>query len=87
MNKNLVVVLKADAQIGTGHLMRVKGLLPYFKDYNIYLCSDSLSDELKTQCTEYKDIVLTEKNNLVNAVLSFSPSLVIVDHYFLDETF
>lgn len=87
MNKNLVVVLKADAQIGTGHLMRVKGLLPYFKDYNIYLCSDSLSDELKTQCTEYKDIVLTEKNNLVNAVLSFSPSLVIVDHYFLDEKF
>ncbi|MBE6422138.1 UDP-2,4-diacetamido-2,4,6-trideoxy-beta-L-altropyranose hydrolase [Succinivibrio dextrinosolvens] len=87
MNKNLVVVLRADAQIGTGHLMRVKGLLPYFKDYNIYLCSDSLSVELKTQCTEYKDIVLTEKNSLVNAVLSFSPSLVIVDHYFLDEKF
>jgi len=87
MNKNLVVVLKADAQIGTGHLMRIKGLLPYFNDYNIYLCSDSLSDELKTQCTEYKGIVLTDRNNLANAVLSFSPSLVIVDHYFLDEEF
>jgi len=87
MNKNLVVVLKADAQIGTGHLMRIKGLLPYFNDYNIYLCSDSLSDELKTQCTEYKGIVLTDSNNLANAVLSFSPSLVIVDHYFLDEEF
>ncbi len=87
MNKNLVVVLKADAQIGTGHLMRVKGLLPYFKDYNIYLCADSLSEELKAQCSEYKDIVVTSKNNLVNAVLSFSPSLVIVDHYFLDEQF
>lgn len=87
MNKNLVVVLKADAKIGTGHLMRVKGLLPYFKDYNIYLCSDSLSDELKVQCTEYKEIVVTTKANLVNAVLSFSPSLVIIDHYFLDEEF
>lgn len=87
MNKNLVVVLKADSQIGTGHLMRVKGLLPYFKDYNLYLCSDSLSDELRSQCKEYEDILVTTKDKLSEIVLFLKPDLVIVDHYFLDEDF
>lgn len=87
MNKNLVVVLKADSQIGTGHLMRVKGLLPYFLDYNIFLCSDSLSNELLPQCEEYKKIVVSPKEELSKTVLSFNPKLVIVDHYFLDEEF
>lgn len=87
MSRNLVVVLKADSQIGTGHLMRVKGLLPYFNDYNLYLCSDSLSDELLPQCNEYLDIIVTTKDKLSSAVLSLHPDLVIVDHYFLDEEF
>ncbi len=87
MNKNLVVVLKADSQIGTGHLMRVKGLLPYFNEYNLYLCADSLSEELLPECKEYKDIIVTSKDKLSEAVLSLNPELVIVDHYFLDEEF
>ncbi|SFS46696.1 UDP-2,4-diacetamido-2,4,6-trideoxy-beta-L-altropyranose hydrolase [Succinivibrio dextrinosolvens] len=87
MNKNLVVVLKADSQIGTGHLMRVKGLLPYLNEYNLYLCSDSLSDELRSQCNEYTDIIITAKDKLSETVLSLNPQLVIVDHYYLDEEF
>ena len=87
MNKKLVVVLKADSQIGTGHLMRVKGLLPYFNDYNLYLCADSLSEELIPQCKEYQDIIVTNKDRLSSAVLSLNPDLVIVDHYFLGEEF
>ncbi len=88
MNKNIVVVLKANAQIGTGHLMRVKGLLPYLKQYNLYLCSDSLSEELRQNCSEYKQIyVIPNIKDLADKILSINPSLVIIDHYYLDYKF
>ena len=45
----IVAVLKADEIIGTGHLMRVKTILNYFKDYNLALVGDSLSEALLTR--------------------------------------
>lgn len=87
MNKNIVVIFKADKDIGTGHLMRVKGLLRFLQDFNLYLVSDSISNELKAQCNEYKQIIVCPKDNLVNEVLALKPDVVLIDHYFLDYDF
>jgi len=87
LSKNIVVVLKADKDIGTGHLMRVKGIIRHFSQDNLYLVSDSLAKELYPLCSEYKKIVVTEKENLASECLKFKPDLVLEDHYFLDENF
>lgn len=87
MNKNIVVVFKADKDIGTGHLMRIKGLLRFLQDFNLYLVSDSISSELKAQCNEYKQIIVCQKAKLVHEVLALNPILVLIDHYFLDYDF
>lgn len=83
----IVAVLKADEIIGTGHLMRVKTILSYFKDYNLCLVADSLSRALLPLCTEFSTIKVAPKKNLAESVLMLSPALCIVDHYYLDRSF
>lgn len=85
--KTLVVVLKADKDIGTGHLMRVKAILPYLKNVTCYLVSDSISKELYQICDDFERIAVTTKDNLAHTALSFKPDVVLVDHYFLDKSF
>ena len=79
-----MAVLKADEIIGTGHLMRVKTILNYFKDYNLALVGDSLSEALLPLCTEFSEITVTSKDKLASSVLALHPALCIVDHYYLD---
>lgn len=83
----IVCVLKADAQIGTGHLMRVKGLLPYFKEDELILCTDSLSESLYTLCSEYQKIIKASPEALRAVVASLKADLVLIDHYYLDQDF
>lgn len=86
-SSTIVAVLKADEIIGTGHLMRVKSILNYFKDYNLCLVADSLSRALLPLCTEFSTTIVTTKDNLAKSVLMLSPALCIVDHYYLDRSF
>lgn len=83
----IVAVLKADEIIGTGHLMRVKTIVNYFKDYNLVLVGDSLSEALLPLCTEFSEITITSKDKLASSVLALHPALCIVDHYYLDASF
>lgn len=83
----IVAVLKADEMIGTGHLMRVKSILNYFKGCRLCLVSDSLSESLYPLCSEFYKITVTQKDLLSDAVLSLHPDLCIVDHYYLDSSF
>lgn len=85
--KTIVAVLKADENIGTGHLMRVKSILNYFQDCRLCLVADSLSQSLYPLCQEFSEITVTKKDDLASAVLAYKPDLCIVDHYFLDSSF
>ena len=87
MNKKLAVVLKADKDIGTGHLMRVKSLLRHIDGVDFYLFTDSLSTELEAFATEYKSIIRGKVCELVSAIKTLSPDLILIDHYFLDYDF
>lgn len=87
VSTTIVAVLKADENIGTGHLMRVKTILNYFKDYNLVLVGDSLSESLLPLCKEFSEITVIKKDKLASTVLSFKPVLCIVDHYYLDASF
>ncbi|MGN0908764.1 MAG: hypothetical protein ACI4NA_04015, partial [Succinivibrio sp.] len=92
MNKRLLVVLKADPQIGTGHLMRVKGLLPPLMDAGLQPClaADSLDGSLLPLCGEYREIVrfkAGDSADLEAKARALSPSLALFDHYFLGSSF
>lgn len=64
--------------------MRVKGLLPYFSDFELTLVSDSLSEELLPLCPEYSRIFVVDRNSMDKTVLALTPDLVLIDHYYLD---
>lgn len=82
------MVLKADHAIGTGHLMRVKGLLPPLisAGFTPYLITDSLEDSLLPLCTEYKEILRFksgERDSFVSLVRTLAPEITLFDHYFI----
>lgn len=85
MSKTVCVVLKADPVIGTGHLMRVKGLLPALSDagFRLVLISDSLHQSLMPLCDEYELVEVRHTDELAWGVNGFSPALTIFDHYFV----
>lgn len=87
MNKKLAVVLKADKDIGTGHLMRVKSILRYLRDIDCFLFADSLSSELESFCCEYKEIIRGSSTELLAKIKKLNPNLILIDHYFLDYEF
>lgn len=67
--------------------MRVNNILEYFKDNNLFLVANSLSERVKPLCSCYQEIKVASDENLAKLVLEFKPDLVIVDHYFLDASF
>lgn len=79
----ICVVLEAGFDIGTGHLMRVKGLLPYLikEGYHLYLISDSFDRNLKHMAKEYTKIVLCHKNKIPEIINKIKPCLTLIDHY------
>lgn len=81
--KAIFVVLEADFDIGTGHLMRVKGLLPCLikAGYRLYLISDSFDRNLKHMAPEYTNILLHPKNKIPELINSLKPQLTLIDHY------
>lgn len=86
MTKAAVVVLKADSRIGTGHLMRVRGLLPYLEEFKFSLISDSFDPSLLKLCPEFKQLSVCKKAELATVIASHPAKLFIFDHYFTDET-
>ncbi len=84
MSERICVVLKADPKIGTGHLMRVKSLLPALSQYELFLVADSLAESMIPLCREYAHVLRCDKTAIPQTVLSLKPKLVLFDHYFLD---
>ncbi|MDY6321320.1 MAG: UDP-2,4-diacetamido-2,4,6-trideoxy-beta-L-altropyranose hydrolase [Succinivibrio sp.] len=86
MTDILCVILKADSRIGTGHLMRVKGLLAPLKEAGLspVLVTDSLSDELEPLASDYAKIIRAAPSDeaLAKAACALSPKLTLIDHYF-----
>lgn len=83
----LAVVLKADPSIGTGHLMRINGILPNLKalNYHLYLVTDSLSPELENLCTLYEKIIrVPTLDEIPNALYNLQVEEVLFDHYYID---
>ncbi|MDD6318678.1 MAG: UDP-2,4-diacetamido-2,4,6-trideoxy-beta-L-altropyranose hydrolase [Succinatimonas hippei] len=92
MTKKLCVVLKADHVIGTGHLMRVKGLLQPLigAGFTPYLITDSLEDSLLPLCTEYKEIFYFKSGDpegFASLVRTLAPDITLFDHYFIGREF
>lgn len=88
MNKRFCVVLKADHEIGTGHLMRVKGVLRPLMDAGLEPClaADSLDGSVMPLCSEYKEIIRFSKGDVqgfADAVKRLAPAFALFDHYFI----
>lgn len=84
----IAVVLKADRFIGTGHLLRVNGILNYLKENcNITLFATSLDPELLNFCNFYNDIKVLNAQEIISYINKIAFDLVIIDHYFLNKDF
>ncbi len=83
----LAVVLKADHYIGTGHLMRVKALLPklMLKGLIPYLITDSFDNRLASLAGEYAQIIKCSISDVADKVNDLHPKITLFDHYFLQE--
>ncbi len=83
----LAVVLKADHYIGTGHLMRVKALLPKLMLCGLtpYLITDSFDKRLTNLACEYTQIIKCNISDVACKVNALHPTLTLFDHYFLQE--
>ncbi len=86
--KTITVVLIADENIGTGHLMRVNAILENFKDCYLTLVSNSLSTRVFPLCTNFDEFSMVDEfDELVTSTLCEEPDLVIIDDYYLDSEF
>ncbi len=86
------MVLKADHVIGTGHLMRIKGLLQPLMEAGLEPCllTDSLEPSLLPLCQEYREIVhfsMDSVEGFAESARRLAPALVLFDHYFLGDKF
>lgn len=84
------VILKADEQIGTGHLMRINNLLPALRALHqdkvrFTLITDSLSDALQERTRRFSRIVRCHYDKLTKTALEARPDAVVIDHYFVDQ--
>lgn len=85
---SISIVLKADENIGTGHLMRIKSILRELDGCIFNLVSDSISQRLLPLCTEFASVsICSSYTEIARVIISQNPDMVIVDHYFLDESF
>ena len=99
MNKsNLIqigVILRANEQIGTGHLMRIKSLLPKLKEHaHLTLYVYNFAPVLKPLCSDYDDIVTFETKEDILSHLKDKlaqgqsiADLFIIDDYAIDKGF
>lgn len=88
MSKRLAVILRADHEIGTGHLMRVNSLLPVLIDagFEPWLFTDSFDERLLNSSTLYRNLEKCRNFvELASKVNKASPLLSIFDHYFLNK--
>lgn len=92
MTERLCVVLRADHEIGTGHLMRIRGLLQPLAGAGLEPCllTDSLEPSLLPLCSEYREIARFSMDSIrgfVRTARRLAPALVLFDHYFAGEAF
>ncbi|MGN0914799.1 MAG: UDP-2,4-diacetamido-2,4,6-trideoxy-beta-L-altropyranose hydrolase [Succinivibrio sp.] len=83
------VILRADSNIGTGHLMRVNHLFEHvLSRYELHLISDSIAeDSLKPLLKDYKSVTQCALEEIVNKIDSLEPDLVFIDDYSKDHEF
>mgnify|MGYP003372834413 CR=1 FL=1 len=83
--KTIAIVLRADKVIGTGHLMRVLSILKYLDNFNFVLISDELDENLAPLLNKFSSIYRVNLSEIPKTIKAISPSLVLIDHYFIDE--
>ncbi len=82
---SLAVILKAGPLIGTGHLMRVRRLLPYLKVSTCELYADEISADLSALTADFAAVHVLPLNKLADAVLASGADAVLIDHYCIDS--
>lgn len=67
----IAMVLRANHQIGTGHLMRLRSLIPYLKQHAIVrLYIYAIEEKLRPLCNDYDEIFcFTTKEEILNHLL------------------
>ncbi len=85
--RKIAVILIADEHIGSGHLMRVRNLLPYLHNCEFTLVTMSLGERFLPLCRDYQEIVRVKSEaETVQAVKDLEPDLVLIDNYSVDIT-
>lgn len=83
--RKIAVILIADEHIGSGHLMRVRNLLPYLHNCEFTLITESLGERFVPLCQDYKEIVRVKSDEeTLKALKTLKPSLVLIDNYSVD---
>lgn len=80
-------ILRADSQIGSGHLMRCSRLAALLEQDNITFITPALSGMLPVIISGYNHITVDSLNDAVQIVAIHKPDLVIIDCYELDAIF
>ncbi|MGN0903509.1 MAG: UDP-2,4-diacetamido-2,4,6-trideoxy-beta-L-altropyranose hydrolase [Succinivibrio sp.] len=83
------VILRADSNIGTGHLMRVNHLFEHvLSRYELHLISDSIDqDSLKPLLKGYNSVTFCHLEEIVKRIDCLKPDLVFIDDYSKDYEF
>ena len=71
---SLAVILRADAAIGTGHLMRVRTVLACLSGVKCHLLADSLDQNLLPLCAGFAGITRCPLEDLPDAVDALAPA-------------
>lgn len=92
----LGVVLRANRGIGTGHLMRVRSLLPKLKEHAyLKLYVYAFDEALRPMCSDYDEVLTFEsKEDILRAFKEQAqahaptlPKVIIIDDYAIDKSF
>ena len=85
------VIVRANRSIGTGHLMRIKPLLPKLKAHaQLTLYVYAFDETLRSLCTEYDEIktFATKEDILEHLKAATSvPQVLLIDDYAIDASF
>lgn len=87
------VIVRANRSIGTGHLMRIKPLLPKLKAYaRLHLFVYAFDENLRPLCAEYDEIkTFATKDDVLTCLLAQPdealPQVLIIDDYAIDARF
>lgn len=87
MTRRVAVILRADKDIATGHLMRVNSIIRELSNCEFTLYSTSLDESLYSLCSLYKDIYVKDLESIALLIKENNYDLTIIDDYSIDAKF